>query len=144
MISLTAETLTSHDFVAVDVLLKSKSAAPIKAKLVVFRFADQVYAYVNHCMHMHRPLNCQNDAIFDSKRRWLRCSMHGFLFEPTSGVCISPVCEGQALQKINVVEEAGMIVFKEKQLQVLAVHLPANNPALKSPVAVIPAKAGIQ
>ncbi len=144
MISLTAEILTEHDFVSVEVLLKSKSAAPIKANLVVFRFAGQVYAYVNHCMHMHRPLNCQQDAIFDSARRWLRCSMHGFLFEPINGVCISPVCEGQALQKINVVEEAGLIVFKEKQLQVLAVHLPANNPTVTPPVAVIPSKAGIQ
>ena len=133
MTSLTADTLTSHDFVTVEVLLKSKSAAPIKASLVVFRFADQVYAYVNHCMHMHRPLNCQQDAVFDSERRWLRCSMHGFLFEPTNGVCISPVCEGQALQKINVVEEAGIIVFKEKQLQVLAVHLPAEKPLKVTP-----------
>jgi hypothetical protein len=37
-----------------------------------------------------------------------------------------------------------LIVFKEKQLQVLAVHLPANNPTVTPPVAVIPSKAGIQ
>jgi hypothetical protein len=70
--------------------------------------------------------------------------MHGFLFEPINGVCISPVCEGQALKKINVVEKADLIVFKEKQLQVLAVHLPANNPTVNPPVVVTPAKAGIQ
>lgn len=122
MNTLAAGTLTDNNFVTVDVLLKCKTAAPIKAQVVVFRFDGQVYAYVNHCMHMHRPLNCQHDAIFDSARRWLRCSMHGFLFEPTNGVCISPVCEGQALQTIKVVEEAGTIVFKEKQLRVLAVH----------------------
>jgi nitrite reductase/ring-hydroxylating ferredoxin subunit len=32
---------------------------------IIFVFEEQVYAYVNHCMHMQRPLNCEQEAIFD-------------------------------------------------------------------------------
>lgn len=125
---LPAEALAETDFVTVDVLLHSQTSRARQANVLVFRYQGRVYAYVNRCMHMHKPLNCQADAVFDAERRWLRCSMHGFIFAPETGVCRSPVCEGQALQAIKVAEEAGTIVFKEKQLQVLAVH-PAKNPA---------------
>lgn len=117
-----AEALAEKNFLTVDVLLNSGSSKSAEANIVVFRYAGQVYAYINHCMHMHKPLTCQQDAIFDSGKRWLRCSMHGFVFEPETGICQSPVCEGQSLRKIRVAEEAGMIVFKEKQLQIIAVH----------------------
>ncbi|MEQ1530118.1 MAG: Rieske 2Fe-2S domain-containing protein [Methylococcales bacterium] len=119
---LAVDDLSEQDFVTVDVLLNTKSGRASAANVLVFRFAGQVFAYVNHCMHMHKALTCQEYAIFDEQRRWLRCSMHGFIFEPQTGVCVSPVCEGQKLQSIRVAEEHGMIVFKEKHLQVLAVH----------------------
>lgn len=121
---LPAEALAEKAFLTVDVRLNSTSTRSSQANVVVFRYLGRVYAYVNHCMHMHKPLNCQQDAIFDAERRWLRCSMHGFIFEPETGVCISPVCEGQALQAIKVIEQDGMIVFKEKYLQILTVNLP--------------------
>ncbi len=116
--------LPEKAFFTVDVVLRCKSPAPQRANVLVFRYLGKVYAYVNHCMHMQRPLNCLQDAIFDSEQRWLRCSMHGFIFEPETGICISPVCEGQALQSIKIGEEAGMIAFQEKHLQVLAVRRP--------------------
>jgi len=124
---LTSDALQEKHYLTVDVLLNCKSPAPKRANLLVFRYQGKVYAYVNHCMHMHRPLNCMQDAIFDAEQRWLRCSMHGFIFEPETGICVSPVCEGQSLKAIKIVEEAGMIEFKEKHLQVLAVHRSVNS-----------------
>ena len=125
--ALSADALDDQGYLSVDVLLHSASVRAKQANLLVFRYQGQVYAYVNHCMHMQRPLNCQQDAIFDSKRRWLRCSMHGFIFEPETGVCISPVCEGQSLHAIKVVEQEGMLLFKEKYLKIQAVQ--RHNPA---------------
>ncbi len=116
-----AEALIEKDFLSVDVLFNNRSLKPTPANIIVFRYLGRIYAYLNQCMHMRKPLTCQEDAIFDVEGRWLRCSMHGFIFEPETGVCISPVCEGQKLQAIKVVEEDGMLVFKEKRLQVLAV-----------------------
>ena len=119
--ALPAAALDDQGFLSVDVLMHNASPREKAANILVFRYQGQVYAYINHCMHMQRPLNCQQDAIFDAKRRWLRCSMHGFIFEPETGVCISPVCEGQKLQAIRIVEQDSMLVFKEKNLRILVV-----------------------
>jgi nitrite reductase/ring-hydroxylating ferredoxin subunit len=83
---------------------------------IIFVFDGDVYAYINHCMHMQRPLNCEQDAIFDETGKYLRCSMHGFIFEPTTGECQSPVCLGQHLQALKLEEIDGIVYFAEKHL----------------------------
>lgn len=85
---------------------------------LVFWFEGQAYSYVNHCMHMHRPLNCEQDAIFDDTGKFLRCSMHGFVFDPTTGECQSPVCLGQRLQALRLEIVDDVVHFAEKHLQV--------------------------
>ena len=87
---------------------------PVSA--IIFAFEDNAYAYVNHCMHMHRPLNCEQDAIFDETGKYLRCSMHGFIFDPKTGECQSPVCFGQRLQSLRMEEIDGTLYFAEKHL----------------------------
>lgn len=119
--------LDEQDFITVDVILNSRSANATPANVLIFRLDGRIYAYVNHCMHMQRPLNCVDDAIFDAQRRWLRCSMHGFIFEPRTGVCKSPVCEGQALKAVKVTEVAGRIVLTDKKLQLVAVRRRGDN-----------------
>ena len=34
--------------------------------------------------------------------KYLRCSMHGFIFDPKTGECQSPVCLGQRLQVLRL------------------------------------------
>ena len=89
---------------------------------MLFQFNGRVYAYLNHCMHMHRRLNVQENTIFDRERRHLRCSMHGFVFEPETGVCLSPVCAGQALPKIKLVEADGLIGLQENHGEITAIY----------------------
>lgn len=86
---------------------------------LIFMFDGKPYSYVNHCMHMQRRLNGETDAIFDNTGRYLRCSMHGFLFDPKSGECQSPVCDGQRLQALRVEEINGMLYFAEKHLTLI-------------------------
>ena len=90
---------------------------PVSA--IIFTFEDTAYAYVNHCMHMHRPLNCEQDAIFDETGLYLRCSMHGFIFDPKTVECQSPVCFGQRLQALRLEEIDGTLYFAEKRLTLL-------------------------
>lgn len=85
---------------------------------LVFWFEGQAYSYINHCMHMHRPLNCEQDAIFDDTGKFLRCSMHGFVFDPTTGECQSPVCLGQRLQALRLEIVDDVVHFAEKHLLV--------------------------
>jgi nitrite reductase/ring-hydroxylating ferredoxin subunit len=121
-VNIDSKLLNENDFVTADILLKRHSGQIDKTNILVFLFNGSVYAYVNHCMHMQRRLNCQEDAIFDRERQHLRCSMHGFVFEPETGVCLSPVCEGQSLQKIRLVEHEGFISLFDKKAEMIAVY----------------------
>jgi len=91
----------------------------LSCSALVFLFDDKPYSYVNHCMHMHRPLNCERDAIFDDTGKYLRCSMHGFIFDPKTGECQSPVCLGQRLQALRLEEIDGILYFAEKHLTLI-------------------------
>lgn len=114
--------LCENDFVTADIELKRRPGQIEKANILVFRFNGTLYAYLNRCMHMKRPLNCQEDEIFDHGRQRLRCSMHGFVFEPETGICLSPVCEGQKLQAIKLTEQDGYLDLQEKYAEIIAVY----------------------
>ncbi|MGR9054204.1 MAG: Rieske (2Fe-2S) protein [Gammaproteobacteria bacterium] len=101
---------------ASDYLLRNIEYKKRRTSAVVFFFAGEAYAYINHCMHMQRPLDCMQDAIFDADRKLLRCSMHGFVFEPTTGECLSPVCEGQKLKALKLAERDGRLYFSDKHV----------------------------
>lgn len=118
-----ASSLTETNFLTADIVPKLGSGRIKPANIIIFRFNGQIHAYVNHCMHMQRPLNCQENAIFDRERKNLRCSMHGFVFEPETGTCLSPVCAGQRLQKIKIIEENGFIDLASKQGEIIAVQI---------------------
>ena len=124
-----ASNLTDTNFLTADIVLKLGSGRIKPASIIIFRFNGEIHAYVNHCMHMQRPLNCQENAIFDDDRQHLRCSMHGFVFETETGTCLSPVCEGQRLQKIRIIEESGFIDLASKQGEIIAVQ----NNGIKTP-----------
>ncbi len=106
------EELKQVKYREVDILFKQTATTAI-----VFNFNQTAYAYVNHCMHMQRPLNCQQNDVFDESGKLLRCSMHGFVFEPTTGECLSPVCFGQKLQALKLTEIDNQLFFIDKQLQ---------------------------
>lgn len=107
---------TASDLGKVDYLVRPIEYRKNKFTAIIFNFRGHVYAYVNHCMHMHRRLDCEADTIFDAEGRLLHCSMHGFVFEPTTGECLSPVCAGQKLQSLKVVELDEGVYFSDKHV----------------------------
>lgn len=108
-----------HDLRHASYLTRQISFKGQACSALVFLFDGKPYSYVNHCMHMQRPLDCEQDAIFDGTGKFLRCSMHGFIFDPTTGECQSPVCLGQRLQALRLQEIDGMVFFAEKHLALL-------------------------
>ena len=76
---------------------------------LLVRFHGKCYAYVNRCVHMPRPLDCEKDLVFDHAGRYLRCSMHGIVYEPETGASVSALCEGQQLRAVSLYEENGEI-----------------------------------
>jgi len=45
--------------------------------------------------------------------------MHGFIFDPKTGECQSPVCFGQRLQSLRLEEFDGTLYFTEKHLTLI-------------------------
>ncbi len=82
--------------------------------IIVFLFENRVYAYANLCSHQKRKLDCEADTVFDRSGRYLQCSSHGCTFEPTTGTCISPVCQGQRLKAIPVIRQGSEIYLQEE------------------------------
>lgn len=76
---------------------------------VVLRFEGTVYAYINRCVHMPRRLDCERKHVFDDSGRFLRCSMHGIVYQPQTGASLSTMCEGERLRAVEVYEEGGEI-----------------------------------
>lgn len=107
---------TNQELDKVDYMVRSIEYRKSKTTAVIFYFHGEVYAYLNHCMHMQRRLDCEADTIFDGSGRLLRCSMHGFVFEPTTGECLSPVCAGRKLQSLKLVEREEKIYFADKHV----------------------------
>ncbi len=79
------------------------------------RFDGTVYAYLNRCVHMPRRLDCEEAHVFDHTGRYLRCSMHGIVYRPETGVSVSTMCEGEQLRAVAVYEsdgEVGIVDFR--------------------------------
>lgn len=88
--------------------------------VIVFRYRGSCLAYRNLCVHMPRELDCEQDMIFDASGRYLRCSMHGIVYEPRSGESVSEICAGKRLTPISVVEDATGIWIDDRLASPLA------------------------
>jgi nitrite reductase/ring-hydroxylating ferredoxin subunit len=73
--------------------------------VVILRHRGRCLGYRNQCVHMPRRLDCEQGTIFDETGRYLRCSMHGILYEPATGESISEICDGKRLTPIQVLED---------------------------------------
>lgn len=104
--------LADQDYRIVPLLFKG---APHTA--IVLRHHGQIYAYLNQCVHMVRRLDCMHDAIFDEPQEHLRCSMHGIVYDPTTGASLSVLCAGQKLEALRVTEREGQVAIIDKRVR---------------------------
>ncbi|AFJ02453.1 Rieske (2Fe-2S) region [Methylophaga frappieri] len=68
----------------------------------VMRFEGVIYAYLNLCPHLRVPLNWKPDTFMSLEGTHIECSVHGALFNPDDGLCISGPCRGQSLTRLNI------------------------------------------
>ena len=71
-------------------------------QIIIVRWGQNFYGYVNRCPHQGSPLNFEKDQFFDSERRFLMCGKHGSLFDITTGICVEGPCHGQGLESVKV------------------------------------------
>lgn len=108
----TGEALTEGVHRRVDVLY---AGAP--DSVLVFRFQGRCYAYRNQCVHMPRRLDCERDMIFDAAGRYLRCSMHGIVYDPCTGESLSTLCSGERLTAVRVLEDGQGVWLNDKRVR---------------------------
>jgi len=87
--------------------------------VVLFRYQGRVFAYLNRCVHMGRPLDAESTSIFDDNGEHLRCSVHGVVYDPASGECGSTLCGGQKLRPVRLIEEDGSIYITDKRTRAI-------------------------
>jgi nitrite reductase/ring-hydroxylating ferredoxin subunit len=69
--------------------------------VVLIRYGDQIYGYLNICPHAGRPLNwAPNKFLLMSGQ--LVCAAHGATFKPESGECFGGPCRGQSLKAVTL------------------------------------------
>ena len=69
---------------------------------------------------MPRRLDCEHPYVFDETGRYLRCSMHGIIYDPLDGQCQSAICAGRSLTRLNIVETSGAIYLKDRRARMAA------------------------
>jgi nitrite reductase/ring-hydroxylating ferredoxin subunit len=81
------------------------------ARAFALRFEGTVVCYLNRCAHVPTEMDWQPGEFLDADRRFILCSMHGAVYEPTSGQCIGGPCRGERLTAIDVVERGGQVYW---------------------------------
>jgi nitrite reductase/ring-hydroxylating ferredoxin subunit len=92
--------------VVFDVLLWRRPA-----RAFALRFEARLVAYLNRCAHVPTEMDWRPGEFLDDERRFIVCSMHGAVSEPTTGRCIAGPCAGARLMKIEVVEREGQVYW---------------------------------
>lgn len=87
----------------------------LSAPAFAIRFQSRVYAYLNQCGHVPAELDWQPGAFFDDSGLYLICSIHGALYDPQSGRCLSGRCRDTGLVPLSVEERDGSVYLHTQQ-----------------------------
>lgn len=96
----------------IDVLYQGESDS-----VLVLRYQGLVKAFRNLCVHMPRPLDGEDEQIFDPGTGHLRCSMHGIVYSPETGESLSDICRGKKLTSVRVVEYDAKLYLRDKRVK---------------------------
>jgi nitrite reductase/ring-hydroxylating ferredoxin subunit len=83
--------------------------------VILFRYQGRVFAYLNRCLHMGHALDAESPSIFDDNAEYLRCSVHGAVYNPATGECGSTLCNGERLRPVRLTETDGAIYITDKR-----------------------------
>ncbi len=81
------------------------------ARAFALRFDGRVVAYLNRCVHVPTEMDWQPGEFLDSGREFIICSMHGAVYEPSTGRCAGGPCGRGRLSAIDVEERDGQVYW---------------------------------
>lgn len=104
-----AELAETGDAFLFEVIDHEDGGKPVPAFAV--RYEGQALAFLNRCAHIPAPMDWLPGKFWDADRRYLICSVHGALYDPPQGLCVSGPCPGARLQALRVSEAAGQVCW---------------------------------
>ena len=109
------------------------------ARAFALRFEGRVVAYLNRCAHVPTEMDWQPGEFLDAERQFIVCSMHGAVYEPTTGQCIAGPCRGARLVAIQVAERAGQVYwYPSRDIGPVEFADPRPNPSAPAPTPTHP------
>ena len=94
------------DAVTFEVLEAGRSAPAFAV-----RFDNVAVAYLNRCAHVPSELDWQPGKFWDMDKRFIICAVHGALYDPPNGECVSGPCPGAKLEAIALTEQGGKVYW---------------------------------
>ncbi|MCV2354481.1 Rieske 2Fe-2S domain-containing protein [Paucibacter sp. B2R-40] len=81
------------------------------ARAFALRFEGQVVAYLNRCAHVPTEMDWQEGEFLDGDKQFIMCSIHGAVYDPLTGRCVTGMCGRIGLTKIEVQEREGQVYW---------------------------------
>ncbi len=81
------------------------------ARAFALRFDGEVVAYLNRCAHVPTEMDWQEGEFLDRDKQYIMCSIHGAVYDPRSGRCVTGMCGRMGLTKIAVSEREGQVYW---------------------------------
>ncbi|MDC8784063.1 Rieske (2Fe-2S) protein [Roseateles koreensis] len=81
------------------------------ARAFALRFDGQVVAYLNRCAHVPTEMDWQEGEFLDRDKRYIMCSIHGAVYDPLTGRCVTGMCGRMGLTKLEVQEREGKVYW---------------------------------
>lgn len=81
------------------------------ARAFALRIDGRVVAYLNRCAHVPAEMDWTPGEFLDEDRRYIVCSIHGAMYEPTSGRCVAGPGGRGRLVPLEVVEVGGELTW---------------------------------
>lgn len=98
------------DAVTFDVVEWGRSAPAFAV-----RFDNVAVAYLNRCAHVPSELDWQPGKFWDMDKRFIICAVHGALYDPPNGQCVSGPCPGAKLESIALSEKDGKVYWQPSE-----------------------------
>ncbi|AUI69801.1 Rieske (2Fe-2S) protein [Beggiatoa leptomitoformis] len=90
---------------------------------LLIRYKGQAYAYLNRCLYSGKPLDSEDDEVFDASGNFLCSSHDGICYDPRTGECFSPIGLGEKLIALSIYELNGVIFLKDAHTSLSNKHL---------------------
>ena len=81
------------------------------ARGFALRFDGQAVAYLNRCAHVPTEMDWQEGEFLDSDKSYIMCSIHGAVYDPLTGRCVTGMCGRTGLTKIELNERNGQVFW---------------------------------